>query len=109
MSSINLIEPPKEVFGRPVNIAPSRVVGEIVPKRRPSKFHFEKIDLVQKEDDTCPHKPPRVDNGIEKDKTLHHSILTRISMRQVHICQKVSLDCSPPTKPGHIRSRPHRK
>lgn len=33
MCSVNLIEPPKEIFGRPVHIIATRVVWEVVSER----------------------------------------------------------------------------
>ena len=75
MCSVHLIEPPQEIFGRPVNIITTGVVREVVPERRPAELSLEEIHLVQEEDDACPHEPSRIDNRIEKHQTFHHAIL----------------------------------
>jgi hypothetical protein len=75
MGSVDLVESPKEIFGRPVDIVASGIVGEIVAQRRPAEFLAEQIDLVEKQNDTRPHEPSRIDDRVEKHQTLHHTVL----------------------------------
>jgi len=75
MCSVHLVEPPQEIFGRSVDIVTSGIVWKVIPKRRPTELLLEQIDLVQEEDDACPHKPSRIDHRVEKHETFHHAIL----------------------------------
>jgi hypothetical protein len=75
MCPIDLIKPPKQVLRRLVDVGATLIVGEVIAQRRASQFLLEDVDLVEEQDNTGPHKPPRVDNGIEQEQTLHHAVL----------------------------------
>ncbi len=62
MGSIDLIEPPKEVFCSPIDVVSAGVIWEIVSKRRTSKLLLEQIHFVKEKNDTSPHEPARVDD-----------------------------------------------
>ena len=62
---VDLVEAPEQILGGLVDIAPSRVVGEIVSQRGSAQLLFENIHLVEKQDDACPHEPSRVDDRVE--------------------------------------------
>jgi len=66
MRPVHLVESPKQVFGGFLNIVAARIVGEVVAQWRATKLLLEDIDLVQEQDDTSPHEPPRVDDRIEE-------------------------------------------
>lgn len=83
MCSIDLIEPPQQIFGRTVDIIATGIVWEVVPKRRPTKLLLEQIHLVEEEDDACPHEPSRVDHRVEKHQTFHHAILNSRQLRML--------------------------
>lgn len=80
MSSIDLVEAPEEIFGRPVDIVASGIVGEIVAQRRATEFLPEQINLVEEEDDTRAHEPSRIDDRVEQHQTFHHTVLFRMSV-----------------------------
>ncbi len=67
MSPVDLIEPPEEVFCSPVDIVPAGLIWEIVSKRGTSKLLLEQIHFVKEENDTGPHEPAGVDDGVKKD------------------------------------------
>lgn len=73
--TVDLIESPEQVFGRSIHIIATRVVGEVVAERRSCELELEEIDLVQEQNDTGPHEPPRIDHRVKQDQTFHHSIL----------------------------------
>lgn len=75
MSSVNLIEPPKQILGGFVDIVTSRVVGEVVAERRPGELDLEDVDLVQEKNDAGSHEPTRIHNRVEKKQAFHHAIL----------------------------------
>lgn len=60
MSAVHLVEPPKQVFRRPIDVVPARVIWEVVAQRRATQFLSEEIDLVEEQDYTCSHEPPRI-------------------------------------------------
>lgn len=76
MRPVHLVEPPEKVLGRLVDVDATGVVGEVVAQRRPPELLAEDVDLVQEEDDARPYEPPRVDDRVEQEETLHHSVLT---------------------------------
>ena len=78
MCAIDLIEPPEKVFRRAIDIRAARVVGEIVAEWALLELRLEQIDLIQEEDDTRPHEPPRVDDRVKQHQALHHPILHKL-------------------------------
>lgn len=77
MCAIDLVEPPQQVFGRTVHIVTTRIVGEEIAERRTSQFVLEKIDFVEKQDNTRSHEPSRIHDRVKEDQTFHHSVLNR--------------------------------
>jgi len=67
MCAIHLIEPPEKILGCSVHIVAARVIWEVVAQWGARELLSEEIDLVQEEDDTRPHKPSRIDHGVEED------------------------------------------
>jgi hypothetical protein len=63
--AIHLVESPEKILGRSVYIVAARVIWEVVAQRGARELLSEEIDLVQEEDDACPHKPSRIDHGVE--------------------------------------------
>ena len=62
MCSVDLIEPPEQILGGSVDVISTRIIGEIVAQGRSSKLLPEQINLVQEQNDTCPHEPPGIDD-----------------------------------------------
>ena len=60
VSSVDLIESPQQVLRRSVHVVPTRVVREVIAEGRPSQLLLEEIDLVEEENDTRSHEPPRI-------------------------------------------------
>ena len=75
MGPVHLVEPPEQVFGRPVHIVTTRVVGKVIAQGRTAELLPEQIYLVEKQDDARPHEPPGIDDRVEEHQALHHSIL----------------------------------
>lgn len=75
MGTIDLIKPPKQVFGCSVEVVATRIVREVIDHRRPREFPLEKIDLIKEENDACSHEPSRIDDRVKEDQTFHHAIL----------------------------------
>ena len=65
MRAVDLIEPPQQVLGRLVDVVAARVVGKVVGQWRSSEFLLKNIDLVEEENDTRAHKPPRIDYRVK--------------------------------------------
>ena len=65
MSSVHLVESPKQILGGLIHVISSRVVRKVVAKWRAAELLLEDIDLVEKENNTRAHEPPRVDDGVE--------------------------------------------
>ena len=66
MGSVDLIESPKQILCCFVNIVASRIIREVAIQWRSQKLLFENVDLVEEKDDTCSHKPSRVDHRVEE-------------------------------------------
>lgn len=66
MSSVDLIESPKQVLCGLVDIVASGVIWKIVPQWRSRKLDFEYVYFVQEQDYARSHEPSRVDNRVEK-------------------------------------------
>jgi len=81
---IDLVEPPQQILCRAIDVVAARVVRKIVDQGRLAQFLAEEIDLVQEQDDACPHEPARVDDRVEQDETLHHAVLKRSSQRVLY-------------------------
>lgn len=79
MCAVHLIESPKKILRCAIDVVAAGVVGEVVAQRGAWELLPEQIDLVQEEDDACPHEPSRIHHRIEKDQALHHSILQYVS------------------------------
>jgi hypothetical protein len=65
VGSIDLVEPPQEIFGSSVYVIAARIIWKVIAERRASKLDFEEVDLVEEQYDTGPHEPSRVDDRIE--------------------------------------------
>jgi hypothetical protein len=63
--TIHLVESPEKILGRSVHIVAARVIWEVVAQWGARELLSEEIDLVQEEDDACPHKPSRIDHRVE--------------------------------------------
>ena len=85
MRTIDLIKSPKQILCCSIDIIASRVIGEVIPQGRPTEFRFEKIDLVEEEDNAGSHEPSRIDDRIKQHKTFHHSILQPLSVLGRHV------------------------
>lgn len=91
MGAINLVESPEDIFGRSLSVVTTGVVREVVHQWGAANLLLEKIDFVEEKDDTGPEEPSRIDDGIEKYKALHHSVLQQVSllwlmaMRRTHL------------------------
>lgn len=77
MCPIHLIEPPQEILRSTINVVAARIIREVVAQWRSGQLLFEKVDLVEEEDNACPHKPPRVDHRVKENQALHHSVLEK--------------------------------
>lgn len=75
VGSVDLVEPPEEIFGGAVDIVASRIIREIVAQRRSAEFLAEQIDLVEEQNDTRAHEPSRIDDRVKKHQALHHTVL----------------------------------
>ena len=57
MCAINLVKAPQQVLGGPVDVAASRVVGEVAAERRPGQLLLKQVDFIEEKNDTSAHKP----------------------------------------------------
>lgn len=46
VGTIDLVKPPKKVFGGTVNIIAPRIIREVVTQRGPGELRFKQIDFV---------------------------------------------------------------
>ena len=76
--AVDLVEAPEQVLGRLVGIVAARVVLEVVAQWRPAELLLENVDFVEKQDDAGAHKPPRVDDRVKEQQTLHHAVLAAL-------------------------------
>ena len=104
MRAIDLVEPPEQVFCRPVHVIPARVIGEIIAQGRLGQFRSEEVDFVKEENDGGTHEPSRVDDGVKENERFHHAVLRRVSRNARMAYGRVSLpDCSLLGEPGRTR------
>lgn len=109
MRSVDLVEPPQQIFRCPIHIVAARIVREIIPQGWTTKLLFEQVDLIEEQYYACPHKPSRVYNWVKQDQTFHHPILqVFISHVPYPTIKKIVPDYSPPKAPGRIRSEPRK-
>ena len=110
MCPIHLIESPQEILGSTINVVATRIIREVVAQWRSGQLLFEKVDLVEEEDDARPHKPPRVDHRVKENQALHHSVLERCQSHCVSWIRTSRLpDCSPRATLDRIHSERHRR
>lgn len=81
MCAIHLVESPKKVLGRAVDIIATRVIWEVVAQWGAGELLPEQVDLVQEQNDTRPHEPSRIDDRVEENQAFHHSVLRHCQLR----------------------------
>lgn len=109
MRSVDLVEPPQQIFRCPIHIVAARIVREIISQGWTTKLLFEEVDLIEEQYYACPHKPSGVYNWIKQDQTFHHPILQVFISHVPYLTNKKMVpDYSPPEAPGHIRSEPRK-
>lgn len=77
--SIHLVKSPEKVFRGAINVVSTRIIWEVVAKRRPTKLLSEKVDFVEEQNNASPHEPPRIYYRVKENQAFHHAVLKSIS------------------------------
>jgi len=72
MSTIHLIESPKQILRGPVHVIASGIVREVIAQRILVQLLLEAAGISQEQDDGSSHEPLRVDDRVKQHQGHHH-------------------------------------
>jgi hypothetical protein len=90
MSTVDLVEAPKEVFGSLVDIIAAFVFWKVVFKGLAGQFCLENFDVVQKEYDRCAPEPFGVNEAVEEEELFHHRVLASFFQQDLVIASQIN-------------------